>query len=85
MFRRAFVGVLLAAIVALLAAIFAGMGMDPTMATALSGFIVAAIFGAVAWMMIQSGINAVKATNLEPRHTARAISEDMHAVEEKFQ
>lgn len=79
------VGVLLAALVSILAALFVGMGMAEPLATAISGFVVAAVIGAIAWSLISSGINAVKASNLQPTRTAHALAEDMHAVKETMQ
>lgn len=79
------VGVLLAALVAILAAILVAMGMGATLANAISAVVVAAIIGGIAWGMISSGINAVKATNLQPTRTVRAVTEDVNAVQEKFQ
>ena len=79
------VGVLLAALVSILAALFVAMGMGATLANAISGLIIAAVIGGIAWAMISSGINAVKATNLQPTRTARAVAEDVNVVQEKFQ
>lgn len=43
-------GVLLAAVVSLLAAWMVGAGMDPTLANALSAFVVTAVVGIAGWM-----------------------------------
>ena len=78
------VGVLLAAIVSGLAAIFVGMGMDPTLANSLSAIIVAAIFGGIAWAMISGAIQAIRAEKLNMDRTVNALAQDAAAVTEKF-
>lgn len=78
------VGVLLAAIVSGLAAIFVGMGMDPTLANSLSAIIVAAVFGAAAWAMISGAIQSIRAEKLNMDRTVNALAQDAAAVTEKF-
>lgn len=78
------VGVLMAAIVAGLAAIFVGMGMDPTLAHSLSAIIVAAVFGGIAWALISGAIQAMKAEKLNMDRTVNALAQDVAVVTEKF-
>jgi hypothetical protein len=78
------VGVLLAALVSIVAALLVGMGVAETFAPAIAGFLVAAVIGGIAWALIASGLNAIKATNLQPRRTAHALAEDMQVVQENL-
>jgi hypothetical protein len=75
-------GVLLAAIVAGLAAIFVGMGMDPTLANALSAIIVAAVVGVAAWMSISAGLDSLKAEKLNLDRTVHSLARDAEIVTE---
>ena len=78
------VGVLLAAIVSGLAAIFVGMGMDPTLSNSLSAIIVAAVFGGIAWALISGAIQALRAEKLNMDRTVNALAQDAAVVTEKF-
>jgi|SRR5687767_486514 AcrR family transcriptional regulator len=77
-------GVLLAAIVTGLAAIFIGMGMDPTLAHSLSAIIVAVVFGGIAWMLISGAISAMRAEKLNMDRTVHSLQRDAQVVTEKF-
>lgn len=77
-------GVLLSAIVSLLAALFVNMGWDPTMANALSAFIVTAVVGIAGWMSITKGIDALKASNLNLNRTAASLGRDADIVKERL-
>jgi AcrR family transcriptional regulator len=77
-------GVLLAAIVTGLAAIFVGMGMDPTLAHSLSAVIVAVVFGGIAWMLISGAISAMRAEKLNMDRTVHSLQRDAQVVTEKF-
>jgi AcrR family transcriptional regulator len=77
-------GVLLAAIVTGLAAIFVGMGMDPTLAHSLSAIIVAVVFGGIAWMLISGAISAMRAEKLNMDRTVHSLQRDAQVVTEKF-
>lgn len=76
------VGVLLAAIVTGLAAVFVGMGMDPTLASSLSAIIVAAVVGIAAWMSVSAGLDAIKAEKLNLDRTAHSLARDAKIVTE---
>lgn len=77
-------GVLLAAIVSGLAALFVGMGMDPTLASSLSAIIVAAVFGGIAWAMISGATSAMRAENLNMDRTVHSLARDAQVVTEKL-
>jgi hypothetical protein len=77
-------GVLLAAIVTGLAAIFVGMGMDPVLANSLSALIVAVVFGLIAWTLISSAISATRAEKLNMDRTVHSLARDAQVVTEKF-
>jgi hypothetical protein len=77
-------GVLLAAIVSLLAALFVNMGMDPTLTNALSAFIVTAVVGIAGWTFINRGTSALKASNLNLNRTASSLGRDANIVKERL-
>lgn len=77
-------GVLLAAIVSGLAAVFVGMGMDPTLANSVSAIIVAVVFGGIAWMLISGAISAMRAEKLNLDRTVHSLQRDAQVVTEKF-
>ena len=78
------VGVLLAAIVSGFAAMFVGMGMDPTLANSLSALIVAVLFGGIGWALISGAMNATKAEKLNMDRTVNSLAQDARVVTEKF-
>ena len=77
------VGVLLAAIVSGLAAIFVAWGMGIALANGLSGLIVAVVFGLIAWSMISSAISSMKAEKLNMDRTMHSLARDAAVVTEK--
>lgn len=77
-------GVLLAAIVSLLAAWMVGGGMNPTLANALAAFVVTVVVGVAGWMTLSKGLNALKASNLNMKRTAASLGRDAKAVKEKL-
>ena len=77
-------GVFLSAIVSLLAAFFVNQGLDPTLANALSAFLVTAIVGIAGWMTISRGLNALKANNLKMNRTTASIGRDANIVKERL-
>lgn len=76
-------GVLLAAAVTLLGALFVGMGMDPLLANSLSALIVAAIVGIIGWSMVNGGINRAKKANLNMERTTASLSSDAAVIKER--
>jgi hypothetical protein len=77
-------GVLLSAIVSLLAALFVNMGWDPTLSNAVAAFIVTAVVGIAGWLSIQKGLSALKASNLNMNRTAASIGRDADIVKERL-
>lgn len=77
-------GVFLSAIVSLLSAFFLAQGMDPTLANAISAFIVTAIVGITAWVIISGGLNALKSSNLNMNRTTASLSRDADIVKERL-
>ncbi|HHY49966.1 MAG TPA: phage holin family protein [Alphaproteobacteria bacterium] len=78
------VGVLLAAIVTGLAALFVGMGMQATLANSLAALIVAVVFGGIAWAMISGAIATIRQERIELDRTARSLAEDAAVVTERL-
>ena len=77
-------GIFLAAIVSLLAAFLVNQGMDPTVANAISAFIVTIIVGIAGWVTISKGLNALKANNLNMNRTAASLGRDANIVKERL-
>jgi len=77
-------GVLLSAIVSLLAALLVNMGLDPTLANALSAFVVTAVVGIIAWVSVNRGLAALKASNLNLNRTASSLGRDADIVKERL-
>jgi len=77
-------GVLLSAIVSLLASLFVGMGWDPTLSNAVAAFIVTAVVGIAGWLSISKGLNALKASNLNMNRTAASLGRDADIVKERL-
>jgi hypothetical protein len=77
-------GVLLSAIVSLLAAFFVSQGLDPALANALSAFLVTAVVGIAGWVSISKGLNALKASNLNMNRTTASLGRDADIVKERL-
>lgn len=77
-------GVVLAALVTAIGAVFVSMDMQPTAANSLAAAIVAVIVGGIAWMLISKGLSALKASNLMLHRTTHSLAQDADAVKEKF-
>lgn len=77
-------GVLLSAIVSLLAAFLVNQGLDPTLANAIAAFVVTAIVGIAGWLSISKGINALKASNLNLNRTTASLGRDADIVKERL-
>jgi len=77
-------GVLLSAVVSGLAAVFVQSGMTEPSANALSGAIVGVIFAAAGWMLISSGLKALRARNLRMDRTLSSVRRDVGVVKEKI-
>ncbi len=77
-------GVLLSAIVSLLAAFFVNQGWDATLSTGVSSGIVTSVVGIIAWVFISKGLNAFKAQNLNLKRTATSLGRDADIVKERL-
>lgn len=77
-------GVLLAAIVTGVVAMFVAMGMGPTLANSLAAVIVAAVVGGIAWTLISGAIAAMRAEKLNMDRTVHSLAQDAHVVTEKL-
>jgi len=77
------IGTLLAAIVAIVAAGFVSMGLEPLLANSLAALVVAVVVGLIAWMLINSGMRHVRQANFDMQKTARAFSDDAAAIRER--
>ncbi|SMQ86178.1 Putative Holin-X, holin superfamily III [Devosia lucknowensis] len=77
-------GVLLAAVVSLLASLLVNMGIDPTLANALSAVVVTVVVGLIAWSFIGRGLHALKASNLNMNRTAASLGRDADIVKERL-
>lgn len=77
-------GVFLAAIVSLLASLLVNMGIDPTLANALSAVVVTVVVGLVAWSFIGRGLHALRASNLNMNRTAASLGRDADIVKERL-
>ena len=77
-------GVLLAAVVSLLASLLVNVGIDPTLANALSAVVVTLVVGLIAWSFIGRGLHALKASNLNMNRTAASLGRDADIVKERL-
>lgn len=77
-------GVLLSALVLLLAAFLNNLGMDAILANAVSAGIVTIVVGLIAWMFIARGRSALSASNLNMNRTAASLGRDADIVKERL-
>jgi drug/metabolite transporter (DMT)-like permease len=77
-------GVLLSALVALIAAFFVSQDMDPTLANALGAGIVTIVVGIIGWIFINRGIATLRASNLNLKRTTASIGRDADIVKERL-
>lgn len=77
-------GVLLSAIVSLLASFFINQGMDPAMSNAIAAGIVTIVVGIIAWIFFNRGLSALKASNLNMNRTTASLSRDADIVKERL-
>jgi hypothetical protein len=78
------IGVLFAAIVTGLAAVFVANGMDRTAANSLAALIVFIIAGIIAWALVARGRAKISASSLTLNRTTASLSRDAAAVREKL-
>ena len=77
-------GVLLSALVLLLAAFLSNQGMNPLMANATSAGIITIIVGIIAWIFIARGRGALSESNLNMNRTAASLGRDADIVKERL-
>lgn len=77
-------GVLLSAIVSLLASFFVNQGLDEALATAIAAAIVTIVVGIIAYVFINRGMSALKASNLNMNRTTASLSRDADIVKERL-
>jgi hypothetical protein len=78
------VGVFLTAIVTGLGALLVNMGMSEPTASFVSALVVAIVIGGIAWMLIQNGLNDMRANKLNMQRTTRSVAQDANVVKESF-
>ncbi|MEO6014269.1 MAG: phage holin family protein [Devosia sp.] len=78
------IGVFVAALVTGLAALLINMGMAETAAGFVSGLIVSAVAGAIAWAFVSRGLAELKANKLNMQRTTNSIRMDAAAVKESL-
>lgn len=76
-------GVLLAAAVAILAALFANMGMNELTASSLAALLVGGIVGTIAGSLIARGLKRMRARELMLDRTAHSLARDADILKEK--
>ncbi|HLV84118.1 MAG TPA: phage holin family protein [Devosia sp.] len=77
-------GVLLSAIVLILAAFFVNQGMEQTLANAVSAGLVTLVVGIIGWIFISRGLKALSTTNLNMNRTATSLGRDADIVKERL-
>lgn len=77
-------GVLLSAIVTLIASFLVAQGMGDTLATAIAAVIVTVVVGIIGWVFISKGLNTVKASNLNLNRTTTSLGRDADIVKERL-
>ena len=77
-------GVLLSAIMTLIASFFVAQGMDPTLSNAVAAGIVTVVVGIIAWVFVSKGLNTLKASNLNLNRTTTSLGRDAGIVKERL-
>ncbi|HEY0034107.1 MAG TPA: phage holin family protein [Devosia sp.] len=77
-------GVLLSAIVSLLASFFVNQGLDPALSNAIAAGIVTIVVGIIAYIFFNRGLSALKANNLNMNRTTASLSRDADIVKERL-
>jgi len=78
------VGVLLAAIVNGLAAVFVAQGFNEANADALASIIVAIVVGVIAWISVSRGMAIIRNSSLSLPRTTNSLRRDAEVVKEKL-
>jgi hypothetical protein len=77
-------GVLLSALVTLLAAFFVAQGLDPTLSNALGAGIVTIVVGIIGWIFINRGLATLRTSNLNLKRTTASLGRDADIVKERL-
>ncbi|MDB5623169.1 MAG: hypothetical protein JWR39_1732 [Devosia sp.] len=77
-------GVFLSFLVTLIASFFEAQGMDETLATAIGSIIVTVVVGIIAFVLVNRGLSALKASNLKLERTATSLGRDADVVKERL-
>lgn len=77
-------GVILAAAVTALAALFQRMGMGQTGSNSLAALIIAIVIAVIAWILISRGLAQLKGNNLKLERTTSSLSRDAAVVKERL-
>lgn len=78
------VGVLLSALVGLLAAFLVNQGMAPEAAHAVAALVIGVLLGVIAWVMLSRAIQNLKLRDMALPKTARSLGRDVDLVKEKI-
>lgn len=77
-------GVLLSALVGLLAAFLVNQGMALEAAHAVAALVIGVLLGVIAWVMLSRAIQNLKLRNMALPKTARSLGRDVDLVKEKI-
>lgn len=77
-------GVLLSALVTIIAAFFVAQGMDPTVSTAIAAGIVTLVVAVIGWVFISKGLGTLKTSNLNLNRTTTSLGRDADVVKERL-
>lgn len=77
-------GVLLSAIVLILAAFLVNQGMEQTLANAVAAGLVTLVVGIIGWIFISRGLKALSTTNLNMNRTVTSLGRDADIVKERL-
>ena len=77
-------GVLLSALVTIIAAFFVAQGMDPTVSTAIAAGIVTLVVEVIGWVFISKGLGTLKTSNLNLNRTTTSLGRDADVVKERL-
>jgi hypothetical protein len=77
-------GVLLSALVTLIASFFVNQGWEATIANSVAAGIVTIVVGVLGWVFISKGINTFKTSNLMLNRTTTSLGRDADIVKERL-
>ena len=77
-------GVLLSALVGLLATFLVNQGMAPQAAQAVAALVIGVVLGVIAWVMLSRAIQNLKLRNMTLTKTTHSLGRDVELVKEKI-